>query len=271
MLGEKKTHDSWFSTSRGKHSNSLNFLHTAIFPFSQTYAERRSHPPLLPSPFPPNHLLQSLSLFASFPLSYSFVLYIFSVFSASSSRRNVTTFTKAFDLDAGGCRRGRRIRIKRTDCGKLVESLDEIHDRLLRYPSIIVSSDAMFSSRSRVARSILFRLARPSFFYRFFSCYYYRRWHRIISPRDITWKIAKGEKVARSEIVMHECIRRIKCWKTFWRDGWLSTRDKKERDPRQSHVGNDTFAIEFVYHCSKSTHKMYDFHKKHNIFAYYTV
>jgi len=98
------------------------------------------------------------------------------------------------------------------------------------------------------ARSILFRLARPSFFYRFSSRYYYRRWHRIISPRDITWKIAKSEKVARREIIMHECIRGIKCWKTFWHDGW--SRIRRQKSETVSRRG-DTFAIEFVYRCSK--------------------
>lgn len=180
---EEETHGSWFSTSRGKHSNSLKFLHTAIFPFSPTYAERRSRttssPP--PSTFSPNHLLE----FSLFPSAYFFVFYIFSVFSASSSRRNVTTFAKAFDLDAGGWRRGRRIRIKRTNCRKLVESPRQNPRPSLLYPSV-TASRAPQCFPPEVASRIPSCSASPiPHSFTDFSRVITRRWHKIISQCNL--------------------------------------------------------------------------------------
>lgn len=111
------------------------------------------------------------NLSSSSPICLLLVLCISSVFSASS-RRNVTTFAKAFDLDAGGWRRGRRIRIKRTDCRKLVKNSDEIREPPpppLTYPSVVMRfSIAMFLSLSfsslAAVRSVSLLHACPSFF-----------------------------------------------------------------------------------------------------------
>lgn len=138
--------------SRGKHREFAQVSTQQSHRSSATHAERRSRtapfhssPPPPPLTFPS---LRNLSLpFRLSPICLLLVPCIFSVFSASS-RWNVTTFAKAFDLDAGGWRRGRRIRIKRTDCRKLVENPDEIREpprcraRLLplAYPSVVVRS-----------------------------------------------------------------------------------------------------------------------------------
>lgn len=120
-----------------------------------------------------------------------------------------------------------------------------------------------FSSRSRVARSVLFRLIPPysaspiPHSFTDFSRVITRHWQRIVSSRNVTWKIAESEKVAKSGIIMHECIRRIKCWKTLWHDGWSRTwKQKRKTRERVSRRESDAFAIEFVYYCSKHTRYM---------------
>lgn len=179
--------------SRGKHREFAQVSTQQSHRSSATHAERRSRTaPFHSSPPPPPPLtfpsLRNLSL--PFRLSYLSAprsLHFLSVFSASS-RWNVTTFAKAFDLDAGGWRRGRRIRIKRTDCRKLVENPDEIREPPrcraasfpLAHPSVVGAfstrdaplSLSFFPSRSRAA-CLAPPAARPSSFTGF-SQFYYR-------------------------------------------------------------------------------------------------
>lgn len=139
--------------SRGKHREFAQVSTQQSLRSSATHAERRSRTaPFHSSPSVPFFFLLSpfhlfgISLFPSgSPICLLLVPCIFSVFSASS-RWNVTTFAKAFDLDAGGWRRGRRIRIKRTDCRKLVENPDEIREPPRCRAASFLSSPASYPS-----------------------------------------------------------------------------------------------------------------------------
>lgn len=122
--------------------------------------------PLVPPLTFPSLRNLSLSL-SSLPALLS-VCSSFLAFSLSFPRLprwNVTTFAKAFDLDAGGWRRrGRRIRIKRTDCRKLVENPDEIREPPRRRAAPFLLSPIRPSScvqHRDASFSFFFPLPRP--------------------------------------------------------------------------------------------------------------
>lgn len=185
--------------SRGKHREFAQVSTQQSHRSSATHAERRSRYrpiPLFSSSF--SLLSFLLSPFRLFGISLSLSLpFRLSYLSAPRSSHSLCLF-RVFAVECHNfCeslrfgrrwveRRGRRIRIKRTDCRKLVENPDEIREPPRRraaslplaYPSVVVRSAPrclllFLFSPPAAARPVSLLRARPSSFTGF-SQFYYR-------------------------------------------------------------------------------------------------